>query len=260
MEILLVGYGKMGKEVEAVCTARGHKVLARVDPVSGEHGEITAELAAKADCAVEFSVPDAVVRNARRYAEFSLSAVVGTTGWYDELETVEKTIKKGKAGYLFGSNFSIGAQLFYRLVAAAVQLMNPFPEYDVAALEIHHRHKKDSPSGTAQEIARIIVENSLRKSSVTTEKLDRPIRENELHFASLRGGEFPGIHRVFFDSAADTVELTHTARNRGGLALGAILAAEWLAGKRGFFKIDDFVDDVLTPGRSRSAANRRQRG
>jgi len=260
MDILLVGYGKMGKEVETVCTARGHRVLARVDPVAGEQGEITAELAAEADCAVEFSVPDAVLANARRYGEFSLSAVVGTTGWHDELETVERIVKKGKTGYLYGSNFSIGAQLFFRLVAAAVRLMNPFPEYDVAGLEIHHKRKKDSPSGTAQEIARIIVENSLRKSSVVTEKLDRPIRENELHFASLRGGEFPGVHRVLFDSAADTVELTHTARNRGGFALGAVLAAEWLAGRRGFFRIDDFVDDVLAPDRSRTAANRRPRG
>jgi 4-hydroxy-tetrahydrodipicolinate reductase len=254
MEVLLVGYGRMGKEVETVCAARGHRIVARVDPVAGDHQEVTADLADRADCAVEFSVADAVVANARRYGEFSLNAVVGTTGWYDDLETVEKIVRKRKTGYLYGSNFSIGARLFFRLVAEAVRMMNPFPEYDVAGLEVHHRRKKDSPSGTAREIARIILENSVRKTSVATDRLDRTIRENELHFASVRGGEFPGIHRVFFDSAADTVELSHTARNRSGFALGAVLAAEWLAAKRGLFTVDEFIGDLLAGVRNRAAA------
>jgi 4-hydroxy-tetrahydrodipicolinate reductase len=251
MDVLIVGYGQMGKEIEAVLGERNHRVVARIDPVTGEEEELTAEIAGKADCAIEFSAPDAVVANARYYSEYALSAVVGTTGWFDELETVKDLVKKKKMAYLYGSNFSIGAHLFFHLVKAAALMVNPFPEYDLLGFEIHHKRKKDSPSGTALEISKIILENSQRKSVLVTEKLDRPPKDNELHFASLRGGELPGVHKVLVDSAADTIEITHTARNRRGLAIGAVLAAEWFIGKRGMFKIDDFVNDILSGGNSR---------
>ena len=236
----------MGKVIESILAERNHRVVARIDPVTGDGEELTPVLAEKADCAIEFTVPDAVVANARFYSEHALTAVVGTTGWFDELPTVENLVKKRKMAYLYGSNFSIGAQLFFRLVKSAALMVNPFPEYGMLGFEVHHKRKKDSPSGTALEIARIILENSQRKNALVTEKLDRPVKENELHFASLRGGEFPGIHKVFIDSAADTIELTHTARNRKGFALGAVLAAEWVQGRKGFYKVDDFIDDIIS--------------
>lgn len=251
MNFLLVGYGRMGKEVEAVCADRNHRIVAKVDPLTGNREEITAKAAADADCAVEFSSPDAVIGNARLYAGFGLNAVVGTTGCYDELETVKKIVGGRRTGYLYGSNFSIGAQLFFHLIAVAVKMVNPFPEYDIAGFEAHHRRKKDAPSGTAKEIARIILENSRRKSSLLGGIPDRDIRDDELHFPSMRVGEFPGLHKVFLDSAADTIELTHTARNRSGFALGAVLAAEWMKDRKGFYKVDDFINDLLAGKKSR---------
>jgi 4-hydroxy-tetrahydrodipicolinate reductase len=245
MDVILVGYGQMGKVVEAVLQARNHRVIAKVDPVSGDRDELSPELAEKADCAIEFSVPDSVLTNIRFYCENNLNAVVGTTGWYDHLEEVQKLVSKKKMAFIYASNYSIGAQIFFKLVGVVSRIINPFPEYDILGYEIHHKRKKDSPSGTAQEITRIILDNNQRKNILITEKIDRPIKENELHFASVRGGDFPGIHKVLIDSEADSIELKHTARNRGGFALGAVLAAEWLRKKRGFFKIDDFVNDIL---------------
>jgi 4-hydroxy-tetrahydrodipicolinate reductase len=245
MKIILVGYGQMGKQIELVAEKRGHGIVARIDPVSGDTPKITPELANEADGIVEFSLPEAPPANARIYGELGLNAVVGTTGWYDRISEVKKTIESGTTAYLWGSNFSIGAQIFFRIVAQASRMIDPLPEFDIMGYEIHHKRKKDSPSGTAQRIAEIILENMKRKNRLVTERLDRPISEGELHFASVRGGEVPGIHRILLDSSADTIELTHTARNRGGMALGAVMAFEWLQGKRGFFSVEDFIQDLF---------------
>ena len=142
----------------------------------------------------------------------------------------------------------MGAHLFFALVAAASDLATGCPEYDMLGYEIHHKRKKDSPSGTALSIAKIITARSARKKKLVTERLDRAIGEDELHFASVRGGEVPGIHTVLIDSAFDTIELTHSARSRGGFALGAVRAAEWLLGKKGIFEVSDFVQGILGRG------------
>jgi 4-hydroxy-tetrahydrodipicolinate reductase len=247
MRIAIVGYGSMGREVEKVLLERGHEVTARIDPAhAGADGtRITEEIARRSDMAIEFSHADAVLENARAFARFGLSAVSGTTGWYDKLDELRAIIEASKIGYLFGSNFSIGAHLFFALVAAATELANPCPEYDIMGWEVHHRRKKDSPSGTALTIARIITGQSERKKKVVTERLDRAPAADELHFGSVRGGEIPGTHTVLLDSTFDTIELTHRARSRGGFALGAVRAAEWLAGKRGVFEVNDFVKSLL---------------
>ena len=247
MRAVIIGYGSMGHEVEKVLRDRGHQVSARVDPEEerADAKALTEELAAHSDIAIEFSLPGAVLDNARAYARFGLSAVVGTTGWYAKLDELRETVKSSKIGYLFGSNFSIGAHLFFALVAAATDLANPCPEYDLMGWEVHHKRKKDSPSGTALTLAKIITTKSARKKRIVTEKLDRAVAEDELHFASVRGGEVPGTHTVLLDSAFDTIELTHRARSRGGMALGAVRAAEWLAGKRGVFEVNDFIQDIL---------------
>ena len=199
----------------------------------------------KSDMAIEFSHADAVLENARRYVRFGLSAVCGTTGWYGRLEELKGIVGPSRIGYLYGSNFSIGAHLFFALVSAATELVNPFPEYDIMGWEVHHKRKKDSPSGTALSLAKIVTTNSNRKKKVVVDKLDRAPAPDELHFASVRGGEVPGTHTILLDSAFDTIELTHRARNRGGLALGAVRAAEWLSGRSGIFEVNDFIQDIL---------------
>lgn len=247
MRAVIVGYGSMGREVERALAERGHTVAARVDalPGRGDAPELNAKIAASADVAIEFSSADAVVGNARRYADFGLSAVVGTTGWQSKLEEVTGLVGRSSIGYLHGSNFSLGAHLFFALVGRAASLVNELPEYDILSWEVHHRRKKDSPSGTALSMAKVITAASARKKKIVTERLDRPIAADELHVASVRGGEVPGIHTVLLDSLFDTVEITHSARSRGGFAVGAVRAAEWLAGRHGMFTVDQFIESLL---------------
>ncbi len=247
MRAVIVGYGGMGHEVERVLAERGHSVAARVDAAAGrgDTHALTPKIAEKADIVIEFSTADAVVENARLYTALGLSAVVGTTGWQAKLEEVARLVAGSSIGYLHGSNFSIGAHLFLALVGRAASLIDPLPEYDMLSWEVHHRRKKDSPSGTALAMAKVITAASTRKKRIVTERLDRPIAADELHVASVRGGEVPGIHTLLLDSMFDTVEITHSARSRGGFALGAVRAAEWLAGRKGMFTVDDFIGDLL---------------
>ena len=235
----------MGREAERVLQSRGHEIVARIDPAGGDADEIQSVHAESADIAIEFSLPDSVLDNAKRYADFRLSAVVGTTGWYDKVDEVRAITKRAGIGYLYGPNFSIGVHMFYRIVAAATRLIDSVEEYDVMALEMHHNRKKDSPSGTARALAQVILDNATRKNTVVTDRIDRAIEPHELHMASVRGGAIPGVHRVIYDSVADTIEVSHTARNRGGFALGTVLAAEWLNGKSGFYNVDDFINEIL---------------
>ncbi|HVP20122.1 MAG TPA: 4-hydroxy-tetrahydrodipicolinate reductase [Spirochaetia bacterium] len=247
MRVAVVGYGGMGQEVERALRARGHEVAARIDPAApgADAPSLTEEMARGVDTAIEFSHAEAVLQNAKTYSRFGLNAVVGTTGWYGKLDEVTAIFKGGKTAFLYGSNFSIGAHIFFALVAAATELSNPFPEYDILGWEVHHRRKKDSPSGTALSLAKIITSTHSRKKKVVTERLDRAPGPDELHFASVRGGDVPGIHTVLLDSTFDSIELTHSARSRGGLALGAVNAAEWIQGKKGVFEVSDFIQDIL---------------
>ncbi len=247
MRVAIIGYGNMGREVEKVLLQRGHAVACRIDPAqpAADAPGLTEELARGADMAIEFSHAEAVLSNAAAYARFGLSAVSGTTGWFAKLDELKKALAGSPIGYMYGSNFSVGAHLFFALVAAATELSNTCPEYDILGWEIHHKRKKDSPSGTALSIAKIITAQSARKKKVVTERLDRAPAEDELHFASVRGGEVPGVHTVLLDSTYDTIEMTHSARSRGGFALGAVRAAEWLAGRRGVFEVNDFIKDIL---------------
>ncbi|HOV63554.1 MAG TPA: 4-hydroxy-tetrahydrodipicolinate reductase [Spirochaetia bacterium] len=247
MKVLIVGYGSMGKEVEKVLLSRGHEIAGRIDPAQtgGVFPELTDELMGRADAAIEFALPQAVIPHAKMYARNHIPAVVGTTGW-DAARSEVKTIIEGSGGtYLWGSNFSIGAHIFFALAEQAARLINPVPEYDILAYEIHHNRKKDSPSGTALTLGERILRANDRKKTIVTERLDRAIEPSELHIASVRGGSIPGTHTVLIDSASDTIEITHRARNRGGFALGAVFAAEWLIGKKGFFSVEEFIEDFM---------------
>ena len=250
MRIAIVGYGRMGRETERLAAAAGHDIVARIDPhvAEADAAALSADVAAGADVAIEFGAAEAVVDNARRYAQYGLAAAVGTTGWGDRLDEVGAIVAAGGNGYLHASNFSLGVQLFLRLAARATALLDPFDDYDIAIFERHHRRKADSPSGTALTIANAVLAASTRKQRVATERLDRPIDADELHVASIRGGEEPGTHTLVWDSADDTIELTHRARGRANLAAGALRAAEWLTtdgGRRGMYGIDDLIDDML---------------
>jgi 4-hydroxy-tetrahydrodipicolinate reductase len=185
---------------------------------------------------------------------------VGTTGWKDEEPAVRAAVRGADIGFLRTSNFSIGAHIFLTLVEEAARLVNTITDYDVLIHEIHHNRKKDSPSGTALSAAARVLKNLSRKKRVVTERLDRQIEPDELHVSSSRTGSVPGIHTLLLDSVFDSIEIVHTARSRGGFALGAVLAAEWLAGsgpdgaaagsagekKKGFFEVEDFIYAIFS--------------
>ena len=247
MRIALIGYGGMGHEVEKVLKERGHVVSMRVDPTQkdADGPELTEKAAQQTDMAIQFSHPEAVIENIRACAALGVSVVCGTTGWYGKIDEARAIVEKGRIGFIYGSNFSVGAHLFFALVAAATELSNPCPEYDIMGWEVHHRRKKDSPSGTALTLARIVTGKSARKKKVVTERLDRAPAPEEMHMASVRGGEVPGTHTVLLDSPFDTIELTHRARSRGGFALGSVRAAEWMVGRKGFYEVNDFISAIL---------------
>lgn len=223
LKIGLIGYGKMGKAVEACALARHHEI---VEPQF-------------ADCLIDFTAPAAVIDNMKKYAPLKKSIVMGTTGWYDKLPEVEAIVKSEKIGFLYSPNFSVGVNLFLRVLDEAAKLINNYPEYDVGALESHHTAKKDAPSGTARAIAGRLLKNISRKKQVVYDRPEAPLEVDDLHFASLRMGHEPGLHSVFFDSPADRITVTHQAKGREGFALGAVMAAEWLQGKKGIYTMED---------------------
>ncbi len=247
MRVAICGYGRMGHEVEQILLARGHSVVSRIDPVPdrGDSSALKASDLKGCDGVIEFSLADAVAENARTYIEAGVPAVVGTTGWENARDAVQNEVSRSEIGYLVGSNFSIGANLMFALTEKAAAIINSFPEYDIMVQEYHHTKKKDSPSGTALTLANKIVERNRAKTEIVTECLHRRIEPHELHVASVRGGSIPGIHTVTLDSPADTISLTHSARNRSGFAGGAVAALEWLQSRRGFFTVDDFIADLI---------------
>jgi 4-hydroxy-tetrahydrodipicolinate reductase len=249
MKLALIGYGKMGKEIEKVAKVRDHEVCAIIDPSA--EGATSKEIDDSGNCfndadvVIDFTTPEVVVDNAKKVAAAGKSIVIGTTGWYDNVDDVKKVVDESGTASIFSSNFSVGVNVFFKVVEEAAKLINKIPEYDAFGYELHHNQKVDSPSGTAKSIAEILVNNIERKKTVQYDKLDRKINPDELQFSSVRSGSIPGTHVVGFDSEADTIELKHTARNRSGFALGAVLAAEWLKDKKGYFTMEDFTNDFF---------------
>lgn len=222
MKIALIGYGKMGKMIDQLATHKQHEIVARINSKGPFDDSVN-----RADVWIDFTRPECAVEHIQLAIEHGKPLVMGTSGWYDRLPEVEKMVENSGIGFLYTSNFSVGANLFYEIVAQAAALFHPFSTYDVALTEFHHNQKLDSPSGTARSIAQRIVEKMPRKPSV--------------EIASVRCGKIPGTHTVYFDSAEDTITLSHEARNREGFAQGAILAAEWLKDKKGFYTLHDML-------------------
>jgi 4-hydroxy-tetrahydrodipicolinate reductase len=250
MDIAIIGYGKMGRLIEAKALEYGHRVVAVVDPFAEASARrvklyrTIAEVENLGDVAIEFTRPDTAVQNITALAAKKVPAVVGTTGWYERLPEVQRMIEEAGSSLLWASNFSLGVNLFYRIAVHAASLIDPFPEYDVGGWEAHHNQKADSPSGTAKTLVeRVLAVMKRKKTAVWGLLADRPPAPEELHYPSLRLGALPGVHTLVFDSLADTIEIRHTARNREGLVAGAILAAQWLTGsrRRGVFTIDDVL-------------------
>jgi 4-hydroxy-tetrahydrodipicolinate reductase len=242
MTIGLVGYGKMGKEVEAAARERhltiGHIFTEEENP---RGSALTSEALRGIDVCIDFSSPAAVLDNIRAVAAARCNMVVGTTGWQDRLESVRELVLRAEIGFLYSANFSLGMNLFFEIVSDAARLLGRYPEYDAAITEVHHSGKADSPSGTALHLGSLLLQALQRKTGILAEPAHGPIAPHQLHISSTRTGRVPGTHRVLFDSDADTIELTHTARNRRGFALGALVAAEWLKGKKGFYTMRDVI-------------------
>ncbi|MFA6918078.1 MAG: 4-hydroxy-tetrahydrodipicolinate reductase [Candidatus Gracilibacteria bacterium] len=243
MKIAIIGFGGMGKVVAQTAKERNHEVLSIIDPKASEanYKSITADSLKNVDVAIDFSNPSSVLSNIEACMKHGVNLVVGTTGWYDKLGEVKQTVLDSGYGFLWSSNFSIGVNIYFKVIEEAAKLIDHFDEYDVWGHEIHHFNKADSPSGTAKTLQQILLKNIHRKTAVVEDRLNRKREPNEIHFSSVRGGAVNFGHTIGFDSAADTITISHSARNRDGYALGAVKAAEWLNGKKGFFDMEDFL-------------------
>lgn len=244
MKIALLGYGKMGKAIEAIAQARGHEIGTTIDNEE-EWGSHQTELK-ECDLAIDFSFPTTAVSNIKRCFELNMPIVVGTTGWYDHLEEIIGLCREQKQALFVASNFSIGMNIMFELNRRLAQLMNDH-DYQVAIAETHHIHKLDAPSGTAITLANDIVSLLDRKTewqlkSAPNTPCAPTIGEQAVPITSYREGEVPGIHEVVYDNEIDTITLTHSAKSRKGLAQGAVLAAEYLLHKQGYYTMQDLLN------------------
>ena len=231
MKIALVGYGKMGHIIDEIATKRKHEVVARLNQTPN------AENLNKPDVVIEFSNPEVAFNNIKICLENKIPVICGTTGWLDRKAEIQEIALKNNTAFLYGSNFSLGVNLFFALNEKLANLMKDFSEYTIQLEEIHHTHKKDAPSGTAISLAEGIIKNDRRFDAW---KLDET-KENQLGIFAIREDEVPGTHSVFYKSEVDEIEIKHTAFNRNGFAIGAVIAAEWILGKQGNFSMKDVL-------------------
>ncbi len=230
MKLALLGYGKMGKTIEAIALEKGHQIVYKKGS-DFETGTLT-----EADAAIDFSVPEAAVSNIRMCLENTIPVVSGTTGWLSEYDNMVKLCETRNGSFIYASNFSVGVNLFFSINEYAAKLLAPWKEYTVGIEEIHHTQKKDAPSGTAISIAEGIIKHSDKKSWT----LEAPSAES-IHIEAKREGDVKGTHIVEYTSMIDTISLKHEAHSRDGFAKGAILAAEWLADKKGIYSMKDVL-------------------
>ena len=229
MKIALIGYGRMGRIIRGLAEERGHEVPVVVGEAH-EHmlAERFPETLRMADVAIDFSSPDAVRRNVEACMLAGIPIVEGTTGWNDQRTDIENLVADANGAMVFGANFSIGVNLFYKVAEYAAELFAKFPVYEAFIEEQHHSRKKDAPSGTALKLKEIVARHV----------------EKEISISATRAGNIPGTHRVGFDGPADQILLEHTARSREGFAAGALMAAEWIVGKKGFYEFTDVIDEI----------------
>ena len=234
MKIALIGYGKMGKTIEQIALQRGHQIVSIID--INNTADFDSEAFRSADVAIEFTTPATALGNYMRCFEANVPVVSGTTGWLEHLDEVKAKCEQEGKTFFYASNFSVGVNIFFALNRYLAKIMNGFPAYDVRMTEVHHIHKLDAPSGTAITLAEGILENVERKERWTLETAEQP---TDLPIHAIREGEVPGIHEIIYESEADTISIKHDAKSRAGFALGAVIAAEFTAGKKGFLGMND---------------------
>ena len=227
MKLALIGYGKMGRMIDSLASGYGFEVVLKLDEFNNKNfSGITAEKFKGVDVAIEFSVPEAAIENIERISALGVNLVVGTTGWLKELDRVKAAVARHDTGLVWSPNYSVGVNVFFRAVAETAKLLSAEPDYEAWAWEIHHSMKKDAPSGTLLKLV-----DQMKQAGYS-----RPI-----DVGSNRAGRIPGTHEIGFDSPADTITLRHTAHNREGFARGALKAAKWAVGKKGFFEFTDVL-------------------
>ena len=237
MKIALVGYGKMGKEIENIAAERGHQVSFRISQENKQ--DLQGISPSNTDVAIEFSQPESAYENLKFLLSLPIPTVCGTTGWLEKQQEIENLALQNQTAFFYASNFSLGVNLFFRLNEFLAKIMNPHPQYQVAMEEIHHTEKKDAPSGTAITLAKGLLENySHKKSWVNHHSTDT----EALEIISKREPNVPGTHTVVYTSAEDFIEIKHEAFSRKGFALGAVLAAEFIAHKKGTFGMKDLIN------------------
>lgn len=231
MKIALLGYGKMGKVIERIALERGHEIVLRKSSASSFDG------LDNADVAIDFSVPSSAVTNISECLNNGIPVISGTTGWLEDYNKMVTLCEEKNGAFIYGSNFSLGVNLFFELNNYLAKMMSKFNQYKVTMEEIHHTQKLDAPSGTAISLAKGVIENS----NYNNWTLENP-KENEIQIDAKRMENVPGTHSIFYTSEVDTIEIKHTAHNRDGFALGSIIAAEWLVGKQGVFTMKDVLE------------------
>jgi 4-hydroxy-tetrahydrodipicolinate reductase len=238
MKITLMGYGKMGRAVEKEALARGHEISFRIDQDNLNHWVQVSP--ANTDVVIEFTHPESFQDNLNRVLERGIPLVTGTTGWHEQKKSVQQQVEQRRGSLVYSANFSVGVNLLFKLNQRLAELMNSQPQYDAYVEERHHRHKADGPSGTAYSLAQQIVEGLDRKENIVSGELqNRPPEADELSVGFVRSGEIIGYHKVSYTSEIDSLSIEHQAYNRRGFALGAVIAAEWIVGKKGMY---DFAD------------------
>jgi len=236
MNIALLGYGKMGKEIEAIALQRNHTIVLKVGKSNAD--TFSLEDLKKADVVIEFSTPHTVLSNMSKCFDAGVPVVVGTTGWYDSFERVMEECLQKNGSLFHATNFSLGVNLFFKLNSYLAELMSKYDSYDVEMEEVHHIHKLDKPSGTAITLANQIIEKTERKQhwSISDKSPE------SLFIKDVREGEVPGTHMIKYSSSVDDIEIMHKAHNRKGFALGAVMAAEYIQGKKGIFTMKDLIN------------------
>lgn len=230
MKIALLGYGKMGKVIEKIALERGHEIVLKKDQTSTFEGLLNA------DVAIDFSVPDSAVENISECLNNGVAVISGTTGWLTDYSKMERLCEAKNGSFIYGSNFSLGVNIFFELNEYLAKMMTNLKQYNVSMEEIHHTQKLDAPSGTAITLA----EDIIKHTNYSNWTLEEPI-SNEIKIDAKRIENVPGTHSIFYDSKVDQIEIKHTAHSREGFALGAVVAAEWLVGKKGIYTMKDVL-------------------
>lgn len=236
MNIALIGYGKMGKEIEKIALERKHTITQIIDINNQE--DFQSEEFKNADAAIEFTRPDSAFANFEKSFQAGVSVVSGTTGWIDKFDEIKALCKKNQSAFFYASNFSLGVAIFFKINEYLAKIMNNFTDYSIEMEEVHHTQKLDAPSGTAITLAEEIIKNIGRKNKWVKETAQN---EDEIPIHAIRRDKVPGIHTIKYESDIDFIEITHSAKNRKGFALGAVLAAEFINKKKGIFTMNDLL-------------------